>query len=64
VNDASGGDLRVGDDLQACTQDVAVSNRFQVDDRDILLFDTPGFDDTELSDTEILKRISGFLTAS
>ncbi|KAG8684824.1 hypothetical protein FRC08_013466, partial [Ceratobasidium sp. 394] len=64
VNDASGGDLQVGDDLQACTQDVATSNNFQLDGRDICLIDTPGFDDTELSDTEILKRISGFLSTT
>ncbi|KAG8703806.1 hypothetical protein FRC11_010435, partial [Ceratobasidium sp. 423] len=30
----------------------------------VVLFDTPGFDDTHLSDTEILKRIGGFLAAS
>ncbi|KAG9125053.1 hypothetical protein FRC07_009143 [Ceratobasidium sp. 392] len=64
VNDASGGSLEVGDDLQACTQDVAPSNQFQVDGRDVVLIDTPGFDDTELSDTEILRRISAFLGAT
>ncbi|KAG9121369.1 hypothetical protein FRC07_002698 [Ceratobasidium sp. 392] len=64
VNDASGGDLQVGDDLQACTQDVARSEQFQVDGRDIVLIDTPGFDDTELSDTEILQRISAFLSTT
>ncbi|KAG9092436.1 hypothetical protein FRC06_011920 [Ceratobasidium sp. 370] len=64
VNDASGGDLQIGDDLQACTQDVAVSHRFQIDGRDICLIDTPGFDDTELSDTEVLQRISGFLSTA
>ncbi|KAG8780097.1 hypothetical protein FRC12_023459 [Ceratobasidium sp. 428] len=64
VNDASGGTLQVGHDLQACTQDVALSNRFQVDGRDVVLIDTPGFDDTELSDTEILLRISGFLSTT
>ncbi|KAG8678962.1 hypothetical protein FRC09_019385, partial [Ceratobasidium sp. 395] len=58
VNDASGGTLDVGDDLQSCTQDVALSNQFQVDGRDVVLIDTPGFDDTELSDTDILLRIS------
>ncbi|KAG8788692.1 hypothetical protein FRC12_014309 [Ceratobasidium sp. 428] len=64
VNDASGGTLEVGHDLQACTQDVALSNGFQVDGRDVGLIDTPGFDDTELSDTEILLRISGFLSST
>ncbi|KAG8738701.1 hypothetical protein FRC10_006585 [Ceratobasidium sp. 414] len=64
VNDASDGGLQVGDDLQACTKDVAVSNKFQIGGRGIHLIDTPGFDDTELSDTEILQRISGFLSTT
>ncbi|KAJ1305019.1 hypothetical protein OPQ81_000062 [Rhizoctonia solani] len=64
VNDASGGDLQVGHNSHACTKDVEKSPIFQVDGRNIVLFDTPGFDDTHLSDTEILKRISGFLAAS
>ncbi|CAE6474766.1 unnamed protein product [Rhizoctonia solani] len=64
VNDASGGELRVGHNSHACTKDVEQSPIFQVDDRNVVLFDTPGFDDTHLSDTEILKRISGFLAAS
>ncbi|CCO37948.1 hypothetical protein BN14_12108 [Rhizoctonia solani AG-1 IB] len=64
VNDASGGNLRVGHNSHACTKDVEQSPIFQVDGRDVVLFDTPGFDDTNLSDTEILKRISGFLATS
>ncbi|CAE7109000.1 unnamed protein product [Rhizoctonia solani] len=64
VNDASGGDLRVGHHSHACTKDVEQSPVFQVDGRNVVLFDTPGFDDTHLSDTEILKRISEFLAAS
>ncbi|GAB1521101.1 hypothetical protein RhiTH_004192 [Rhizoctonia solani] len=64
VNDASGGALRVGHNSHACTKDVEQSPVFRVDNRSVVLFDTPGFDDTHLSDTEILKRISGFLAAS
>ena len=30
----------------------------------VRLVDTPGFSDTELSDTEILKRIAGWLQLS
>ncbi|QRV78130.1 50S ribosome-binding GTPase [Ceratobasidium sp. AG-Ba] len=62
VNDASGGGLEVGHDLDSCTRDVSFSQGFYVDGRLVYLIDTPGFDDTELSDTEVLKRISGFLT--
>ncbi|CAE6510909.1 unnamed protein product [Rhizoctonia solani] len=64
VNDASGGELRIGHNSHACTKDVEQSPVFQVDGRNVVLFDTPGFDDTHLSDNEILKRISGFLAAS
>ncbi|QRV92925.1 50S ribosome-binding GTPase [Ceratobasidium sp. AG-Ba] len=61
VNDASGGNLTVGHRSHACTQDVGQSPVFQVNGRNVVLFDTPGFDDTHLSDTEVLKRIAGFL---
>ncbi|KAG8788693.1 hypothetical protein FRC12_014310 [Ceratobasidium sp. 428] len=64
VNDTSGGDLQVGHRSHACTQDVGQSPVFQVDGRNVVLFDTPGFDDTHLSDTEVLKRIAAFLAKS
>ncbi|KAG8718281.1 hypothetical protein FRC09_012904 [Ceratobasidium sp. 395] len=64
VNDASGGSLVVGHGAHACTQDVSRSPTFEVDGRQVVLFDTPGFDDTHLSDTEVLKRIAGFLAES
>lgn len=64
VNDASGGELRVGHKSHACTQDVEQSPVFQVDGRNVVLFDTPGFDDTHMSDTEVLQRIAGFLASS
>ncbi|KAG8702006.1 hypothetical protein FRC08_003757 [Ceratobasidium sp. 394] len=64
VNDASGGDLVVGHKSHACTQDVGQSPVFQVDGQNVVLFDTPGFDDTHLSDTEVLKRIAAFLAES
>ncbi|QRV78131.1 50S ribosome-binding GTPase [Ceratobasidium sp. AG-Ba] len=64
VNDASGANFAIGHKSHACTQEVAQSPVFQVDGRNVVLFDTPGFDDTELSDTEILKRIASFLADS
>lgn len=64
ANDASGGDLEVGDHLESCTQIVNCSPVFQVDGQEVALFDTPGFDDSELSDTEVLKRITAFLTST
>ncbi|CAE6472296.1 unnamed protein product, partial [Rhizoctonia solani] len=64
INDASGEDLEVGNELESCTHEVTPTGTFQIDGQDVVLFDTPGFDDTEISDTDILKRITAFLTSS
>ncbi|CAE6462528.1 unnamed protein product [Rhizoctonia solani] len=62
VNDASGTDVMpVGHDLPSCTQQVMASEIFKVDGQNIVLFDTPGFDDTTISDADTLKRIAEFL---
>ncbi|KAI0080924.1 hypothetical protein K474DRAFT_1704220 [Panus rudis PR-1116 ss-1] len=58
VNLASGGKLTVGDGLRSCTSEVAYSKQFLLDGRRVVLIDTPGFDDTTVSDTDILKRIA------
>ena len=64
ANVASGSTLRVGNGLKACTQEVAQSEPFIVDDRPVVVIDCPGFDDTYLSETEILTRLGGFLAAA
>jgi len=51
----------VGNGLHSCTSEVQVSPQFLVDDRPVLLIDTPGFNDTLLDDADILKSISAFL---
>ncbi|QRV79838.1 50S ribosome-binding GTPase [Ceratobasidium sp. AG-Ba] len=62
VNDATGRpDMSVGHDLRSCTQKVAASQPFVLDGQNIVLFDTPGFDDTTMSDADTLKRIAEFL---
>ncbi|KAG8695725.1 hypothetical protein FRC09_008972 [Ceratobasidium sp. 395] len=62
ANVASGkNDLAVGHGVRSCTQEVDKTNIFTVDGRPVVLVDCPGFDDTHLSDAEILKRIAGFL---
>ncbi|KAG8741201.1 hypothetical protein FRC10_003195 [Ceratobasidium sp. 414] len=62
ANLASGmDDLTVGHGVKSCTQEVDKTNVFMVDGRPVVLIDCPGFDDTHLSDAEILKRIAGFL---
>lgn len=62
INDAAGGtDMQVGHDLRSCTQQVVASEPFKVDGQSVVLFDTPGFDDTTMSDADTLKRLAEFL---
>ncbi|CAE7189157.1 unnamed protein product [Rhizoctonia solani] len=63
VNDASGSasNLQIGHDLPSCTKTVQAGPIFSIDGRAVQLFDTPGFDDTTLTDTEILQQIAQFL---
>ncbi|CAL1717185.1 unnamed protein product [Somion occarium] len=58
INLASGANLAVGDGLKSCTSEVLYSHEFILDGRRVLLIDTPGFDDTTVSDTDILKMIA------
>ncbi|CAE6407594.1 unnamed protein product [Rhizoctonia solani] len=64
ANDASGGDLGVGRGLHSWTKEVQKSPTFQVDGRSVVLLDTPGFDDEEISDVGTLKQIAGYLSAN
>lgn len=64
INLASGSTLQVGMALESCTADVQLANEFTLDERRVVLIDTPGFDDTTKSDTDILKSIGGFLAKS
>ncbi|KIP04288.1 hypothetical protein PHLGIDRAFT_129625 [Phlebiopsis gigantea 11061_1 CR5-6] len=61
VNLASGSKFPVGHGLASCTAQVRTTEPFQLAGRSVILIDTPGFDDSEISDVEVLKRISGFL---
>ncbi|PNP81087.1 hypothetical protein FNYG_05554 [Fusarium nygamai] len=54
----TGQDVPVGHDLQACTRHVTAYQCKWSDTSDIYLLDTPGFDDTNRSDTEVLKEIA------
>lgn len=38
--------------------------RYRIGDQDVILVDTPGFDDTNVSDTDILQRIADWLKQS
>ena len=51
-------------ELESCTAEVQVTDKFTLDGRPVTLIDTPGFDDTSKTDTEILKLIALFLAAT
>jgi GTP-binding protein EngB required for normal cell division len=53
--------VEVGHSLQSCTTEVQVASFSTSSGRPGYLIDTPGFDDTDRSDTEILKEIAAFL---
>ncbi|RXW15799.1 hypothetical protein EST38_g10056 [Candolleomyces aberdarensis] len=50
--------LQVGHSVQSCTDVVGRADPFDLAGRRIVLFDTPGFDDTNKSETEILRIIA------
>ncbi|GJE95427.1 Ras-like GTPase domain-containing protein [Phanerochaete sordida] len=61
VNLISGSQLPVGEGLRSCTTEVRTSQPFELLGRRVTLIDTPGFDDTLKTDTEILKLIASYL---
>lgn len=54
--------VKVGHSLQSCTTEVQIASFNTKPGRPVYLIDTPGFDDTHRSDTDILKEIAAFLT--
>ena len=64
INLASGSNLRVGTGLDSCTAEVQLAKKFTLDGRSVTLIDTPGFDDTVLSDSDILEMIAAFLATA
>lgn len=64
VNQVSTSRLKVGDDLDSCTFEIQVSQEFMLEGRKVMLIDTPGFDDSNKSDTDVLKMIAAFLGES
>jgi hypothetical protein len=60
---ATGGDKGIGHDLESCTTEIGIVH-FQCPERsdlDVLFVDTPGFDDTNKTDVEILNMIADWL---
>ena len=60
INAASGKNFKIGDGPESCTTDIQHCT-FTLSGRDVTLIDTPGFDDTDLSETEVLRRIIAHL---
>lgn len=58
--------VKVGEDLKSCTSSIehVIVPHPTDSSRRIILVDTPGFNDTCLSDVEILKRIAFWLASS
>ena len=48
----------------SCTASVQLTDEFTLDGHPVVLIDTPGFDDTNKSDTDILKLIAAFLATT
>ena len=64
INLLSNSNLTVGKGLRSCTNTVQPADAFDLDGRRVVLIDTPGFDDTSLSDTDVLNMIAAFLEVS
>ncbi|OSX64606.1 hypothetical protein POSPLADRAFT_1044118 [Postia placenta MAD-698-R-SB12] len=61
INLASGSQLRVGSGLESETAYIQLSKPFILDKYQIVLIDTPGFDDTTKSEADVLRGIAEYL---
>ncbi|KAI0696930.1 P-loop containing nucleoside triphosphate hydrolase protein [Cytidiella melzeri] len=62
INAASGSRLVVGETLKSCTSVIRLSEISMHSSRRVVFIDTPGFDDTTMSDVEVLKKLALFLS--
>jgi len=60
INVATGVDAGVGHDLESCTSEIGIV-KMTYPDFNIVLVDTPGLDNTKITDSDILKIISDWL---
>lgn len=56
--------INIGHDLESCTTQVEKYTCTKYSGRTIHFVDTPGFDDTKRSDTEVLRELASWLTRS
>lgn len=64
INLVTGSSLGIGRGLRSRTNAVQLIGPFSLDGRRAFFVDTPGFDDTMRSDTDVLQMIATFLAAS
>ncbi|KAI0490986.1 hypothetical protein F4859DRAFT_460000 [Xylaria cf. heliscus] len=66
INLCTDQEIEIGHDLKSCTQDVKAYTIRHPTLRSgrVYLVDTPGFDDTNRNDTEILRTLGAWLTAT
>ena len=60
ITEATGVDTGIGHDLESCTSEIGMI-KMSFLGYHIVFVDTPGFDDTKKSDSDILKMISDWL---
>ncbi|QYT06119.1 hypothetical protein H0G86_012985 [Trichoderma simmonsii] len=53
-------DAKIGHELQSCTSEIGIYAA-TIGDKRCYLIDTPGFDDTNRSDTEVLRQVADWL---
>ncbi|KAF9766006.1 hypothetical protein IL306_001627 [Fusarium sp. DS 682] len=61
IKACSGKSVKIGKNLDSCTSDVDMYPYEMSPDRTVWLIDTPGFDDTNRSDSEVLELIARYL---
>ncbi|KAK4501944.1 hypothetical protein PRZ48_007754 [Zasmidium cellare] len=61
INYLSEFDVKVGNGLESCTEKVAIYPATLPGGKRVYLMDTPGFDDTFKTDTDILRKIASWL---
>lgn len=64
INLVSGSGGAVGHTLKSCTREVEPTEVFELGGHRIRLIDTPGFDDSKVSDADILQKIADFMDIS
>ncbi|KAF9437437.1 hypothetical protein BGZ76_000700 [Entomortierella beljakovae] len=60
INEISGREVRIGHCLESCTKEIS-EVRCKIDGQQVMILDTPGFDDTYRSDAQVLEEFATYL---